>query len=291
MAEEIDYYEQELRDLCEELAKDFVALAKLKEGQRRDNKIDQIQERVSRAKNDFRSFNVELRDLPKDRFMVYDKKGKEFDVQIKKFASDLKWAKSAEQTAIIQESRKAESAAGTGTGGTDNGVAPRKPISKRQQEIMENKKLRAMEEADPDSLTGKELVEVASKVQDKSKKSMQNQKRLIEEAKQIGAASAVKLKDQTEQIRRTADKVDEIESNLQRADKIIKAMLRGVARDKLAIGFMFLILVALGFIIYWKASGKGAGNVFIPGTVSNTICLFSACTPTPTPTRTMAMFR
>mmetsp|Transcript_26556 Transcript_26556/g.43482 ORF Transcript_26556/g.43482 Transcript_26556/m.43482 type:complete len:293 (+) Transcript_26556:226-1104(+) len=282
MAEEIDYYDQELRDLLDELDKDFVQLSKLKEGQRRDNKLDQIQERVNRAKNDLRSFNVEFRDLPKDRVPEYEKKGKDYDARIKKFAGDLKWAKSAEQVAVIEESRKAEAAAAAEK---NDGAPAKKPMSKRKQELMETKRIRVMEEVDPDTLTGKELVQVASKVQDKSKKSLMNQQRMVEEAKQIGASTAVKLKSQTEQIQRTADKVNEIESDLKRADKIIRTMLRGVARDKLAIVFMFLIVGALGFIIYWKVSGKGGSSaIYVPNVVGSVVCAFGACTPTPMPT-------
>eukprot|EP00274_Cyanoptyche_gloeocystis_P000200 CAMPEP_0196662968 /NCGR_PEP_ID=MMETSP1086-20130531/51060_1 /TAXON_ID=77921 /ORGANISM="Cyanoptyche gloeocystis , Strain SAG4.97" /LENGTH=304 /DNA_ID=CAMNT_0041998609 /DNA_START=104 /DNA_END=1015 /DNA_ORIENTATION=+ len=260
--EEIDYYDQELNELLDDIAKDFKKLEKLKDPEKRQERISDIQDRMNRAKNSLQSMKIELRDLPKERKPDYDPKVKDFEATIAKFKQDLQWAKAGGERSDLL-----------------NGAAtpdPSKPLSKRDQEKLQRARERGMEDADPDSLTAQELISVGEKVQDRTKGKTKNILRLVEESKQVGTATNEKLKQQTEQIKKISDDVDQIESNLKRADKIIRSMLRGVVTDKIAIALMVLILGAVIFLIAWKVTHKNAnlniGGVTIP-----------SFTPTPSP--------
>jgi len=98
-----------------------------------------------------------------------------------------------------------------------------------------------------------ELINRGQAIQQESLKSTTRSQQLVEESKQIGTATTVKLKEQTEQIKEIDTQVMEVESNLKRADLLIRAFMRRMATDKFIMVFLFLIVVGILTIIIYKA--------------------------------------
>jgi len=89
MTEELQDYDQELEKLCAEIEKGIANLAKEKD---RATKISYLQGRLTRAKQVFRSFKVEMRDLSKAEAEPFQRKAKEHNDRINKLINDLNWA-------------------------------------------------------------------------------------------------------------------------------------------------------------------------------------------------------
>ena len=92
MTEEIQYYEEELTDLINEVKKGFDSLKRLT-GAAKSERIGELQNRLQRAKQVLHSFKVEMRDLPRDRSGAYDAKAREFHAQLQSMHGELTLAK------------------------------------------------------------------------------------------------------------------------------------------------------------------------------------------------------
>eukprot|EP00741_Cyanophora_paradoxa_P021816 tig00000241_g21059.t1 len=278
MADDLEYYDSELSALVADCEKDLAKLQKQK-GARRSETIDGLKEKMARMKDNLKSLNIEVRDLPKnEKQLKYKKKATEYDQKIKEFQNQLQWAKSSDEKSQLMS----------------GAAATKKPVGEKQKAAMRAAEEKAMEEADPDTLDGKQLIQVAERTQEKSKKSITNMKRLVAEAETVGAATNVKLQEQTDQMRRIGEGLDQVESNLKRAEKQIRVIARGIARDKIAWVFLVLILGAIGFIIYWKVAKKGGSDQILGlDALSSQVCknliaqgatsLPASCRSAPTP--------
>ncbi|KAJ3191486.1 hypothetical protein HK101_007668 [Irineochytrium annulatum] len=98
-----------------------------------------------------------------------------------------------------------------------------------------------------EELTAKETTQMAMQVQEQTLQSTSRAKQIVEETIQIGAAVNEELKKQGEQIHAIAEGVEQVESNLTRADKQLRVFMRRMATDKIFLLFIFLIV--LGIII------------------------------------------
>lgn len=88
-------------------------------------------------------------------------------------------------------------------------------------------------------------------LQDKTKESLSNTKRMVAASKEVGEATMEELLRQREQIRNIDNEAMRIEDNLQRADKLIKAFGKRMATDKLIQCFACVnILLLAGVIVY-----------------------------------------
>lgn len=94
-----------------------------------------------------------------------------------------------------------------------------------------------------DEMTTQEVLQEASKVQDQSLSAVERMKRQIQESKEIGATTAVRLKGQTEQLKNIDTDIMKVKSNLSRADLLIKAYLRKMTTDKIILSFLCLIFI------------------------------------------------
>jgi SNARE protein len=104
-----------------------------------------------------------------------------------------------------------------------------------------------------DEMSAQALIARGAQVQTQSLESTTRSKKKIEEAKVIGMETSTKLKAGTEQLRNIDDDIMKVESNLMRADLLIRAFLRRMATDKFIMVFMFLIVVGILTIIIYKA--------------------------------------
>ena len=95
-------------------------------------------------------------------------------------------------------------------------------------------------------------------------------KRQIEESKEVGASTAVRLKGQTEQLRKIDEDIMKVGSNLQRADLLLRQFMRKMATDKIIMAFMLLIFIGVLVIIVWKIvdpDGVEDANLNVPDQV------------------------
>jgi len=209
-----------LERLCAEIRKGIDGLAKIK-GQDRGTKITFLQNRIARAKQVFRSFKVELRDVPKAEAEPYVRKMKDYNENINQLIQDLTWA-----------SEKADLMDG----------AP-------------------VKEKDLDNMTADQIVEVGAKKQDESIKSLDRTLQTIEASKGVASDTAQQLSQQTDQLRRIGEGVDEVEINLKEASRQLRSFARRIATDKIIMLMMLLVVLAIIVVIILSIVKPGATKV------------------------------
>mmetsp|Transcript_31453 Transcript_31453/g.73781 ORF Transcript_31453/g.73781 Transcript_31453/m.73781 type:complete len:236 (+) Transcript_31453:58-765(+) len=230
MTEEIQYLDDELNELCQEIRGGIEDLNgnKRQTADKKSERIIHLTERINRAKQVYHSFKVELRELSRDELKEYEQKGKEHNNNITKLVNDLNWAK--------QNSEKSE---------LMDGASKKKPGD---------------DDFDGENSDVKEILAEGARIQDQSSASLQRSKKLVASAEQIGTETAVQLKSQTEQLKNIYANVEGIESNLKRADIIMKQFVKRMATDKLFMCFILLLVIAIIFIIGWKATHPDSGS-------------------------------
>eukprot|EP00743_Colponemidia_sp_Colp-15_P011073 GILK01012301.1.p1 GENE.GILK01012301.1~~GILK01012301.1.p1 ORF type:complete len:282 (+),score=48.94 GILK01012301.1:43-846(+) len=130
------------------------------------------------------------------------------------------------------------------------------------------------------------MIEMGDMMQKKTKESLLRSKEMIASSEQVGAATANKLEAQTDQISHVHGQVVQIESNLQRADRLIKAFLLRARKDRFIMSMMFCICVAIACIVLFKSITKTSlvsGPDILPNSRKP---VFPTPTPTPKPSPT-----
>ena len=181
---------------------------------------------INKIKEVRKSFSLELR-LVKDRGQKaeYDAKAKVLDDRANEYTKMIKDVKHQQQKADLVGSP-------TSTMGAPN---PYETQGKNNDDL----------------LTG------ANKIQDLTVESLVRTAAMIEASKDVGEQTLEELRRQKEQIKNIEAEVQVIDSNLQRAEKLILNFGRRMATDKLIQGFATLnILIMLGLILYVAISGK-----------------------------------
>jgi len=210
MTDELRDLETELEKLCQDIRKGIDGLVKLKAAEKQ-NKVTFLQNRINRAKQVYRNFKLEMRDLSKVDQDPWNKKAKDFMDQINKLSSDLNWSADDKEALM------------------GNGQAP------AQQ--------------DPDSMTTKQILEKASNVQKQDINHLDNMLQTLEQTKETGVEIGNRLGQQTEQLQKTIEGVQEVQSYLKIASKELRAFARRVATDKLIMSFICLIVIGIIFVI------------------------------------------
>ncbi|KAI9026832.1 hypothetical protein DFJ74DRAFT_521864 [Hyaloraphidium curvatum] len=95
-------------------------------------------------------------------------------------------------------------------------------------------------------LTARDYTQQGLAIQNQSLASTARTKQRIEETINIGTDITEGLKRQTEQITKIKDDVDQIESNIKRADKQVRMFMRRMATDRIFL--VLILLVVLGVI-------------------------------------------
>jgi len=120
-----------------------------------------------------------------------------------------------------------------------------------------------------DSMTADEVLNVAKKTQEASLTSLDHTLQTIDQTREVGAATAQRLHEQTEQLKKIDEQVSEIQTNLKMAAKQLRSFARRVATDKLIMVFIFLIIVAIIFVIIWSSLHKNSKTSLPPGGTFN----------------------
>jgi len=227
MTDELRDLEAELEKLCTDTRKGIDGLPKLSATEKQ-NKIAYLTGRITRAKQVYKNFKLELRDLPKVDADPWNKKAKEFMEQINKLNQDLNWS-------------------------TDNATldANGQPAS-----------------TDPDSMTTKQVLQKAENIQKKDLEGLDRIINDIEQVKETGVAIGESLATHTEQLQKVGEGIQEVQSYLKLAGKELRAFSRRVATDKLIMSFVCLIVIGIIFIIVWSAVKGNKANTNVPDTFS-----------------------
>mmetsp|Transcript_12212 Transcript_12212/g.16874 ORF Transcript_12212/g.16874 Transcript_12212/m.16874 type:complete len:224 (-) Transcript_12212:675-1346(-) len=218
MSEELQDFDEELERLCAEIKKGIDALPKMKP-QDRQSKVTYLEGRINRAKQVFRSFKVELRDLSKAEGAAYHKKAKEYNETINKLIQDLNWLQDREDL----------------FDGTQ-----------RPQDV--------------EQMTADQIIEKGAQIQQDSITSLGRTLQTIENTKEVGTATAARLKEQTEQLRKVGEDIEEVQANLKVAGKQLRAFVRRMATDKIIMCFIVLILIAVVVVIVLRIVKGGSGG-------------------------------
>lgn len=187
--------------------------------------LTECEGKISKIKEVKKSFSLELR-LVKDRTQKgeFDKKAKVLDDRANEYTKVVKDVKHLQQKDDL-------------TGGSSANLA-----------------------ANPYDTKGKtndDLLQASSNVQDLTVESLVRTAAMIEASKDVGEQTLEELRRQKDQIKNIEAEVLVIDSNLQRAEKLILNFGRRMATDKLIQGFATLnILIMLGLILYVAISGK-----------------------------------
>jgi len=125
-----------------------------------------------------------------------------------------------------------------------------------------------------------DLLEGASLLQDKTMESLNRTTAMIEESKELGTTSIQNMKDQRQQNDGIALEITNMDSNLKRAEKLIRNFTRRMASDKFIRAFAGInSVVLLGLIIYVLVTGKSLGSIS-----KEAVAAVTAPAPTAAPT-------
>jgi len=224
MTDELRDLETELEKLVADIRKGIEGLAKLSTTEKQ-NKVSYLQGRINRAKQVYRNFKLELRDLPKAEADPWNKKAKDYMDQINKLGQDLSWSQDKDSMNV-------------------NGGPPATQ--------------------DPDAMTTKQVLEKAENIQKKDLEGVDRILQNIEQTKETGVAIGENLAKQTEQLGKVNEGIQEVQSYLKLAGKELRAFSRRVATDKLIMSFVCLIVIGIIFIIVWSAVKGNKANTNVP---------------------------
>lgn len=102
-----------------------------------------------------------------------------------------------------------------------------------------------------------ELLNQAHGYQDLTFESLARTRNLIEQSKEVGDETLITLKEQHDQMQEVENEIDVMDSNLQRAEKLILNFSRRMASDRIIQLCSFVnIVVLLSLILYVAISGK-----------------------------------
>lgn len=100
------------------------------------------------------------------------------------------------------------------------------------------------------------IINKASLIQNNSKASLSRSIALVNKTEDIAIATAVKIKENTEQLKDIEAGVRNIESETDRGKKIIRQVTKKLITDKIAICLILLLVIGIITVIGLKASGK-----------------------------------
>jgi len=106
---------------------------------------------------------------------------------------------------------------------------------------------------------------------EKATKSLEDSRRLAEESVDVGADTLRTLQGQKEQIIRTRNLIDEADSNVDRASRILTGMGRRVATNKVITAAIILVLLGIIGLIIYLVIPKGSSNPSPTTTAAPTI--------------------
>ena len=127
-----------------------------------------------------------------------------------------------------------------------------------QQKMAEDAKLEEIKKQIAEERQVMELQDVMQVGRDAMKATddaIERSKKTVETTIQLGQQTAEALRNQTEQMERVVDDLDEIHFSLKKSFKVIRDLTRGLATDKCILALLFLVVAGVVAIIAVKIAG------------------------------------
>jgi novel plant SNARE len=245
-------FDDELKSL-EEHVQSCLRAMDTTSGDARQDKYNRAQELLKSAQRTFHHLKVEIRQLDPVEAADYERRCKEHNVLITQLKEQLA-AKKNEPAAA------ASSGGGGGYGGGGAGGAG----------DFDDGKGRARQTKDRISTTQNHALAALDRIE-----------RTVEDTKGVGDQTAQKLAEQTEQMHRMNDKLDKLDSEVDRAKSELNAFIRRMMTDKIILCFILLVVIAVVAIVIIKLKGDPDAVSFSPPPPPP-----APITPPPTPSPT-----
>lgn len=238
-------YDEELKGLEDQLSDLLRAVDRLS-GEQRLDKYNRAQDVLKRLNKVYHQFKVEIRLLEGSEQTVYEKKSQAHGKVIAELKESVQSKRAEANASPTSESPSAGGGGAAGGGrrgdGKDEARAKTRNIEKTQKQTIE-------------SLTNTEV--------------------LINETETIGTEAAAKLQQQTQDIRKMNENLDQLDSDVNRAKKELNVFIRRMMTDKIILCFAVLVVVGIIVIVVLKV--KGGDSAPPPAAGGATIA------PTPSP--------
>lgn len=256
MSKDVELFVQELQDIMNQL-RDIVRTVDNSAGEARALKLSKGQDLLKAAQRTLHNFKVEIRSSKSTG--PYDKQWQDFNAQLTTFKEQL-------------QAKKTVAAAAASVGGA---AAP---------------------ESGGDAVRG-EAHAIGKRIADTQDATINILKRsaaTVEQTKEIAEDATTTMAKQTEQMKRTNEKLDKLDSDVDRAKSEVNAFMRRMMTDKIIICFALLLLIAIIAVIVLRiqapqvfdgSTPAGSTTTMISTTVTTTTTMMTT-TITPPPTTT-----
>ncbi len=215
------------QSLLEQMSDMRSMLDRLDQSSRREMDLDDIADRLNQFQNGLDSFLMELKGLPDDIKKNYKRKLKAHKQELEKVRNDYAW--------------------------------------KKEQGDREELLGGAQVSDAPDYQTEEGLMRHGKAKIDESGNVLRNILVRVEETKVIGIDTAIKVQEQTNQIEGLYNDLYEIDDTMKRSAAIMKRMFRKVKTDKYLWVMIGLVVIAVVFLLVYKALGYGSDDDGIQG--------------------------
>ena len=108
-----------------------------------------------------------------------------------------------------------------------------------------------------------ELIELGDRTQAQGNQALDNIIQVVEQGNQLADQINLELDKQIEQLDRMEQTVKDTQSILKRANNLIRYFARQIYTDKIIMGMICLIILAILVLVILSAMGKG-GNLNLP---------------------------
>ncbi|KAE9023718.1 hypothetical protein PR003_g11629 [Phytophthora rubi] len=230
---EISYYDADLSDAIEKLNDLMGKVAKAPPGVRPEM-LAMADVKLKEMMELKKGFQLALRQAPRDQVVAFREKFEEHCARVEELSSEFRWAKAEQERNGLFGDRAAASAGARVTNGLGN----------------------------------KELLDKTVDIQSKTEQSLMSTAKMVEQSKEVAAATAEVLRGQREHIVEITDAVMGIEDSLQRADRLIRSFARRMATDRVILLFTFLVIVGIAGIVGYKSVHPSDTTFYVPDEVT-----------------------
>lgn len=115
-------------------------------------------------------------------------------------------------------------------------------------------------------------------VQCKTEQSLMSTAKMVEQSKEVAAATGEQLREQRQQIVQITDEVMRMEDSLTRADKLIRTFARRMVTDRVILLATLLVFLGIAAIVVYKSINPNDSTFYVPDEVTppNPVALYNA---------------
>lgn len=106
-----------------------------------------------------------------------------------------------------------------------------------------------------ESMSTTELMQMGRRDMKDTDTSLLRSERIVNDTIQIGVQTAETLDQQTKQLEKVTDDLEEIHFSMKKAKQVIRDMARGLATDKCIMGLLLLVVLAIVALVVVKVTG------------------------------------